>query len=51
MTESEIRATVSRLTSGTQKAKDALLRQALAGDPSALAALHFWAVRMGVIAR
>ena len=50
MTESEIRATVARMTSGSAAAKKALLQQALAGDASALFALRFWAKRVGVIA-
>jgi len=49
MTEKQIRATVAALTSGSARAREALLAQALAGDPSALAALRFWARRMGIV--
>ena len=49
LTDEQIKETVARLTSGSDKAKKALAAQALAGDPSARMALAFWAKRMGVV--
>lgn len=48
LTDEQIRATVGRMTSGSETAKRTLLTQALAGDPSALFALTFWARRLGI---
>jgi predicted NBD/HSP70 family sugar kinase len=48
LTDDQIRATVARMTGGTDTARAALLAQALAGDPSALFALTFWAKRLGI---
>lgn len=48
LTDDQIRQTVAALTSGTPKAKAALLANALAGDHDTLVALRFWARRLGV---
>jgi predicted NBD/HSP70 family sugar kinase len=48
LTDEQIKATVARMTSGTEKAQQTLLAQALAGDPSARMALLFWAKRLGI---
>ena len=47
-TDDQIRRAVAGMTSGADKARDAMLRRALAGDPTARPALLLWARRLGI---